>query len=63
MLRDINEFVDLRRRGPVRPCSDPRLGRSRRQHLRFIRRLHGMGVLRYTTRPIDFIGSFFVWKK
>eukprot|EP00959_Pyramimonas_sp_CCMP1952_P089736 1877659-Pyramimonas_sp.AAC.1 len=63
MLRDISEFVDLRRREPVKPCSDPRLGRSRRRCLRFIRRLRSIGMLRCTTQRIDFIGSFFVWKK
>eukprot|EP00959_Pyramimonas_sp_CCMP1952_P136336 2852948-Pyramimonas_sp.AAC.1 len=59
MLRDAGEFESLRRHGPAKPYSDPRLARSRWQCLRFVRRLRGIGMPRYATRPIDFIGSFF----
>eukprot|EP00959_Pyramimonas_sp_CCMP1952_P312300 6536676-Pyramimonas_sp.AAC.1 len=45
MLRDTGEFESLRRRDPVKPYSDPRLARSRRQYLRFVRRLRDIGML------------------
>ena len=63
MLRSPEEVARLTEEfGPAGRHTDPRLD-CRRTYLRFIARLHKIGLVRFVLRCREQVGVFFVWKK
>ena len=63
MLRDKNEFLQLRDHGDVKPYMDRLLQRSPSLYRGFIRRLRSLGLLHLTLCPGEDVTVFFVRKK
>lgn len=49
--------------GAIKPYNGPGLFGSARRYHDFVRRLSKSGLLRFTRKPLEMIGIFFVWKK
>ena len=49
--------------GEVRVHTDAKLKHNRKEYRRFVAKLASIGLLRFTTKPKERVGCFFVWKK
>eukprot|EP00972_Heterocapsa_arctica_P017129 2532660-Heterocapsa_arctica.AAC.1 len=64
MLRSPEEVGDLNSSmGEVRPHTDPILAHNAKHYRQFVQKLDAVGLLRYTQRPREHVGIFFVWKR
>ena len=59
LLRKPAEIEQLHREGGVRPYWDAKLKRNQREYRRFLARLWKLGLIRWTTEPIEFASLFF----